>query len=336
VTHASGTRPTLPVEIVRERVARFASSKVAVLGDCMLDRYFWGEVERISPEAPVPVVHVYRRSRRLGGAANVAANLAALGAAAEVISVRGEDREGRELARMLERRGISSEGLIASADRETTEKIRIIARNQQVVRADFESDDPIEGDVRSRLYARAKALADDFDGLVISDYGKGVVVEAELAGVVSAWRKRGKPVLVDPHIPHFAWYRGVTVITPNAREAQASAGIDFRKGRDPAEAAFEVVGQMGLDALLVTRGEEGMSLYYSGAGRRQVHIPTVAKEVFDVTGAGDTVISVLAIALASGADMMEGVILANQAAGEVIKEVGTSTLSAQELVAAFE
>lgn len=336
MTHASGTRPTLSVDIVRERVARFASSKVAVMGDCMLDRYFWGEVERISPEAPVPVVHVHRRSRRLGGAANVAANLAALGASAEVISVRGEDREGRELARMLEKRGISSQGLIASADRETTEKIRIIARNQQVVRADFESDDPIHGDVRSRLYARAQALAADFDALVISDYGKGVVVETELAGVVSAWRKRGKPVLVDPHIPHFAWYRGVTVITPNAREAQQSAGIDFRKGRDPAEAAFEVVARMGLDALLVTRGEEGMSLYYSGAGRRQVHIPTVAKEVFDVTGAGDTVISVLAIALASGADMMEGVILANQAAGEVIKEVGTSTLSAQELVAAFE
>ena len=143
-------------------------------------------------------------------------------------------------------------------------------------------------------------------------------------------------MLVDPHIPHFAWYHGVTVITPNAREAQQSAGIDFRKGNDPAERAFAVVKQMELDVLLVTRGEDGMSLYYSGAPKRQAHIPTVAKEVFDVTGAGDTVISVLAAALASGADMMEGVILANQAAGEVIKEVGTSTLSAQDLVAAFE
>jgi D-beta-D-heptose 7-phosphate kinase/D-beta-D-heptose 1-phosphate adenosyltransferase len=326
----------LPVEIVRERVARFASTRVAVLGDSMLDRYFWGEVERISPEAPVPVVRVSRRSRRLGGAANVAANLAALGAAAEVISVRGEDREGRELARMLEKRGISARGLVASADRETTEKVRIIARNQQVVRADFETDDPVEGEARSLIYGRARALASEFDALVISDYGKGVVVEAELGDVVKAWRKSGKPVLVDPHIPHFGWYRGVTVITPNAREAQLSAGIDFRKGHDPADSAFEVIRQMGLDALLVTRGEDGMSLYYSGADRRQAHIPTVAKEVFDVTGAGDTVISVLAVALASGADMMEGVILANQAAGEVIKEVGTSTLSARELVAAFQ
>jgi D-beta-D-heptose 7-phosphate kinase/D-beta-D-heptose 1-phosphate adenosyltransferase len=336
MTQAFRTRPTLPVDIVRERVARFSAAKVAVLGDVMLDRYFWGEVERISPEAPVPVVRVSRRSRRLGGAANVAANLAALGAAAEVISVRGEDREGREVVHMLERRGISPQGLIAARGRETTEKVRIIARNQQVVRADFECDDPVEGDVRARIYARAKAMASEYHALVISDYGKGVVVEGELAEVVSAWRKRGRPVLVDPHIPHFAWYRGATVVTPNAREAQLSAGIDFRRGHDPSDTAFDVVRRMELDALLVTRGEDGMSLYYSGADRRQAHIPTVAKEVFDVTGAGDTVISVLAVALASGADMMESVILANQAAGEVIKEVGTSTLSAAELVAAFE
>lgn len=336
MTHISRAKATLPVDTVRERVARFASSRVVVLGDTMLDRYFWGDVERISPEAPVPVVRVNRRSRRLGGAANVAANLAALGARAEVISVRGDDREGRELVGMLERRGISADGLITEAGRETTEKVRIIARHQQVVRADFESDDAIAGDVRSEIYARANALADTFDALVISDYGKGVVVEEDLRTLVSAWRKRKKPVLVDPHIPHFAWYHGVTVITPNSREAQLSTGIDFRKGNDPADAAFEVVRRMDLEALLVTRGEDGMSLYYSGSERRQAHIPTVAKEVFDVTGAGDTVIGVLAASLASGAEMMEGVILANQAAGEVIKEVGTSTLSAQELIAAFE
>jgi rfaE bifunctional protein kinase chain/domain len=336
VSHPSRTPPTLPVDQVRARVARFAAAKVAVLGDLMLDRYFWGDVERISPEAPVPVVRVSRRSRRLGGAANVAANLSALGATAEVVSVRGDDREGREVVRMLDRRGISSDGLFAAPGRETTEKVRIIARNQQVVRADFESDDPVDGDVRARIYERALSLADKFDALVVSDYGKGVLIKENLREVVKAWRQRGKPVLVDPHIPHFAWYNGVTVITPNAREALMSSGIDFRKGHDPADEAFEVVARMELDALLVTRGEDGMSLYYGGATRRQVHIPTVAKEVFDVTGAGDTVIGVLALALASGADMMEGVILANQAAGEVIKEVGTSTLSAQQLVAAFE
>jgi len=336
MTHVSRARPTLPVAAVRERVARFASVKVAVLGDVMLDRYFWGDVERISPEAPVPVVRVGRRSRRLGGAANVAANLAALGATAEVVSVRGDDREGREVVAMLDKRGIASHGLIAEVGRETTEKVRIIARHQQVVRADFECDDPVSGDVCAKIYARVRELMDSCDALVVSDYGKGVVVEAHLREIVAAWRGRGKPVLVDPHIPHFAWYEGATVITPNTREAQQSAGIDFRKGNDPADLAFDVVRRMRLDALLVTRGEDGMSLYYSGTENRQVHIPTVAKEVFDVTGAGDTVISVLAAALASGADMMEGVILANQAAGEVIKEVGTSTLSAHRLVAAFE
>jgi len=339
VSHPSRTRPTLPAERVREYVGRFASARVAVLGDVMLDRYFWGDVERISPEAPVPVVRVSRRSRRLGGAANVAANLRALGTASEVISVRGEDREGREIVRMLERRGISPSGLVAAPGRRTTEKVRIIARHQQVVRADFECDDPVDGEVKTRIYERAVSLSSSFDALVVSDYGKGVVIEDGLREVIAAWRRRGKPVLVDPHVPHFAWYARATVITPNAREAQLSTGIDFRKGNDPTAMAFEVVRRMDLDALLVTRGEDGMSLYYNRAGktdRDEVHIPTVAKEVFDVTGAGDTVISVLAAALAGGVDLLDGVILANQAAGEVIKEVGTSTLSAQDLIAAFE
>jgi D-beta-D-heptose 7-phosphate kinase/D-beta-D-heptose 1-phosphate adenosyltransferase len=342
LSHPPRTRPSLPVGQVRTYVNGFTSARVAVLGDVMLDRYFWGEVERISPEAPVPVVRVTRRSRRLGGAANVAANLRALGASAEVVSVRGADREGRELSRMLERRGIETAGLVESPGRATTKKVRIIARHQQVVRADFESDDPVDGDARRAIYDRALALADRCDALVVSDYGKGVVVEAEFRELVTRWRARKKPVLVDPHVPHFAWYRGVTVITPNAREANQSVGVDYRKGNDPAALAFDVVRRMELDALLVTRGEDGMSLYTrDGApaprgGERQVHIPTVAKEVFDVTGAGDTVISVLAAALATGVDIVDGVIMANQAAGEVIKELGTSTLSAAELIAAFE
>jgi D-beta-D-heptose 7-phosphate kinase/D-beta-D-heptose 1-phosphate adenosyltransferase len=328
---------------VRRYVDRFASARVAVLGDLMLDRYFWGDVDRISPEAPVPVVRVNRRSRRLGGAANVAANLRALGATVEVVAVRGDDREGREVVRMLERRGIATGGVVVESGRETTEKVRIIARHQQVVRADFESEEPVGGEARERLYQRALSLSESFDALVVSDYGKGVVLEPDLREVLAAWRGRGRPVLVDPHVPHFPWYHGATVVTPNAREALLSAGIDFRRGNDPAATAFEVVQRMELDALLVTRGEDGMSLYYysggpahaSGPVGEAVHIPTVAKEVFDVTGAGDTVISVLALALAAGADMVDGVVMANQAAGEVIKEVGTSTLSAAELIAAF-
>lgn len=318
---------------VRRHVERFASAKVVVLGDVMLDRYFWGDVERISPEAPVPIVHVTRRSRRLGGAANVAANLRALGVESEVVSVRGSDREGREIARMLSRRGIGSEGLVEAPGRTTTEKVRIIARSQQVVRADFETEDAVDGTARRTIYDRVRSLAATADALVISDYGKGVVLEDELADVIAAWRSRKKPVLVDPHVPHFEWYRGVTVVTPNTREAQLAAGLDYRKGKDPSAAVFDVVERMELEALLVTRGEDGMSLYYGD--RQEVHIPTVAKHVFDVTGAGDTVISVLAAGLATGTDLVDAVVMANTAAGEVIKEVGTSTLSAEELIAAF-
>jgi len=319
---------------VRRYVERFASAKVVVLGDVMLDRYFWGDVERISPEAPVPIVHVTRKSRRLGGAANVAANLRALGLASEVASVRGSDREGREIARMLLRRDIGSEGLVEAPGRTTTEKVRIIARSQQVVRADFETDDAVDGFARRAIYDRVRALSATADALVISDYGKGVVLEDELAGVIAAWRKRGKPVLVDPHVPHFEWYRGVTVVTPNTREALLAAGVDYRKGKHPSAAVFDVVKRMELEALLVTRGEDGMSLYYGD--RQEVHIPTVAKHVFDVTGAGDTVISVLAAGLATKADLVDAVVMANAAAGEVIKEVGTSTLSAEALIAAFQ
>jgi rfaE bifunctional protein kinase chain/domain len=334
LSHAPGTRPSLPVERVRRYVEAFASASVAVLGDVMLDRYFWGDAERISPEAPVPVVHVTRRSKRLGGAANVAANLRALGIAVDLLAVKGADREGRELARMLDRRGIGTDGIVDAPGRHTTEKVRIIARNQQVVRADFETEDAIEGDAVGAVYERARELAARADALVISDYGKGVAVEAPLREIISEWRRRGKPVLVDPHVPHFAWYQGVTVITPNAREVHAATGIDYRKGNDPKALAFDVVRRMGLEALLVTRGEDGMSLYYGEAG--EVHIPTVAKQVFDVTGAGDTVIGVLAAGLATGANLVDAVVMANQAAGEVIKEIGTSTLSGEHLVAAFE
>ena len=328
------TRPIVSRESARRHVARFKNAHVVVLGDVMLDRYFWGDVERISPEAPVPIVHVTRKSRRLGGAANVAANLRALGVRSEVASVRGSDREGREIARMLTRRGIGGEGLVECPGRTTTEKVRIIARSQQVVRADFETDDAVDGTTCRAVYDRVRALASTADALVISDYGKGVVIESEIGDVIAEWRARAKPVLVDPHVPHFEWYRGVTVITPNTREALQAAAIDYRKGKNPSATAFEALRRMHLDALLVTRGEDGMSLYYGE--RQEVHIPTVAKHVFDVTGAGDTVISVLAAGLATQVDLIDAVVMANTAAGEVIKEVGTSTLTADELVAAFE
>lgn len=325
--------PHLSREQVESFVTRFAKSRVTVLGDVMLDRYFWGDVERISPEAPVPIVHVTRRSKRLGGAANVAANLRELGLDVAVVGVTGKDRAGEGLRGVLVEHGIDANGLVAHDEVETTEKVRIIARNQQVVRADFESDDAIDDSVRAHLLDALSAEAARSGALVVSDYGKGVLAEHMLRDVIALWRRAGKHVLVDPHVPHFRWYRGASVITPNTREANLAAGIDFRKGREPSTPAFAVIKELELEALLVTRGEEGMSLFTNDG--RQVHVPTVAKEVYDVTGAGDTVISVLAAALSTGVELVDGVVIANQAAGEVVKEVGTTTITADALIRTF-
>jgi D-beta-D-heptose 7-phosphate kinase/D-beta-D-heptose 1-phosphate adenosyltransferase len=325
--------PRLDAARAASFVRGFAKARVAVLGDVMLDRYFWGDVDRISPEAPVPVVRVTRRSARLGGAANVAANLRALGASVDLCGILGDDREAEEFVELAGGLGVATEGLLAVAGRETTEKVRIIARSQQVVRADFESDVAPDDAVTRRLCDALVRLADACDALVISDYGKGVVTRSMLAEVIGAWRQAGRVVLVDPHVPHFEWYRGASVITPNTREASQATGIAFHAEPPPTREALDLVERMGLDALLVTRGEHGMSLYQ--AGGVEMHIPTVAREVYDVTGAGDTVIGVLAAALASGVGIEDGMVLANTAAGEVVKEVGTTTLSMEQFVAIF-
>ena len=326
--------PRLDRRTVEKYVERFAKARVTVLGDVMLDRYFWGEVDRISPEAPVPVVRVTRRSARLGGAANVAANLRALGASVRLSGITGDDREASELRELVDQQGIDANGLVADPGRETTEKVRIIARNQQVVRADFESVDRVGSEAAERIFEDARTRVESSDALVISDYGKGLLREEALCELISLWRRADKVVLVDPHVPHFGWYRGATAVTPNAREAAQATGISFDDRVTASEGAFAVLREMELEALLVTRGEHGMSLYHGERG--EVHIPTVAKEVYDVTGAGDTVISVLSLALATGAGMVEGVVMANAAAGWVVREVGTSALHASDLITLFD
>jgi len=314
-------------------VRAFEGVRVAVLGDVMLDRYFWGDVERISPEAPVPVVRVTKRSARAGGAANVAANLRELGVDVVLGGVTGKDREADELRMLLEGRGVDCAHVIAEAGRETTAKVRIIARNQQVVRADFETERKPDAVSNRGLVEEFIALAPSCGALVLSDYGKGVLHEPLLGEVIAAWKSAGRPVLVDPHVEHFGWYRGATIATPNAREAARATGIRFGAGVPPIAEVNDAVARAGIDALLVTRGEHGMSLYASG---EQTHIPAVAREVYDVTGAGDTVIGVLAAGLATGAKLVDSVVLANAAAGEVVREVGTSALSARDLVSHFD
>jgi rfaE bifunctional protein kinase chain/domain len=323
--------------LTRDRVAgyleRFASARVAVLGDVMLDRYFWGRVDRISPEAPVPVVRVTGRSSRLGGAANVAANLHSLGTRVTLVSVAGDDAAGVELERLVKEHGIDNGALVIESGRHTTEKVRIIAQHQQVVRADFETAAAPGAGTRERITCELLDIAGLFDALVVSDYGKGVVEEESLQRIIRGWRSNRKPVLVDPHIGHFRWYRGATIITPNTKEASSFYGVDLDSQEKFTSVGFRMREELELDSLLITRGEEGMSLYLED--RKQIDIPTVATEVYDVTGAGDTVISVLAAGFASGVPLVDAVVIANQAAGEVIKDLGTSAIAKDRLVNSF-
>lgn len=328
--------PRLTRKRVQEYARQFAGARISVLGDVMLDRYFWGDVDRISPEAPVPVVRVTRRSEQLGGAANVARNLRALDVEVRIAGVTGDDRESGEVRSLLAEHGIDAGDLLEVPGRETTEKVRIIARNQQVVRADFESDDAISDGAKQRLFDAVSLHAKDCDAFLISDYGKGVVSRDFLHELIAVWRDGGKPVLVDPHVGHFPWYRGATVITPNVREALAGSSLPPGTRDVTTEGAFRIREELQLKALLVTRGERGMSLYYGDGQRQEIHIPTVAKEVYDVTGAGDTVIGVLAAALATGVDIVDAVVMANQAAGEVVKEVGTTAVTRDALTKAFD
>ncbi len=311
-------------------VERFDGRSIAVLGDVMVDRYLWGRVERISPEAPVPVVEVDRESSSLGGAGNVAANLAALGAVPSLIAVCGDDAEGRALAEALSSRGVRAGGLIADASRPTTVKTRIIAHSQQVVRADREARGDVSGAVLERFRETLARELAEAEALVVSDYGKGVVHPGTLEAALGAARRRGIPVCVDPKESHIDAYKGVTILTPNQHEAGYVQG---RRIVD--EASLEEVGwglQQRLDAaaLLITRGAQGMSLFERGGAH--THLPTVAREVYDVTGAGDTVVSLVALSLAAGADFVSACRLANHAAGLVIREVGTATCTREALL----
>jgi D-beta-D-heptose 7-phosphate kinase/D-beta-D-heptose 1-phosphate adenosyltransferase len=314
-------------------IDRFGSTRVLVLGDVMLDRYFWGQVDRISPEAPVPIVRVNRRSARLGGAANVAANLRAVGVQVTVAGAIGDDRAGDEVRSLLEEQGIGGDGLVVTAGGETTEKVRIIAQSQQVVRADFESEPDESKKRNAEALSRVSEKWEGYDALVISDYGKGVLGEAYLGELIHRWRREGKPVLVDPHVGHFRWYRGASIVTPNAKEAASYFGATVHRDQLLESFGFRMREELDLEALLITRGEEGMSLFLKGDER--IQIPTDAKEVYDVTGAGDTVIGILAAAIACGAPIVDAVILANRAAGEVVKEVGTTAITRDRLLTAF-
>lgn len=315
-------------------VDRFPRGRVLVLGDVMVDEYVWGTVSRISPEAPVPVVAVRSETVKVGGAGNVATNIAALGGRVRVVGVVGNDAAGERLSHELAQAGVNGDGLVVDPARPTTVKSRVVAGSQHVVRFDRESDAPLGAAVRAQLLARVREALPDAACLLISDYAKGVVSPALVRQVLAAARRRGTPVAVDPKVQHVPLFRGVGVITPNHHEAAAAAGILVRSEADLVRVGQRLLTRLKAKAVLITRGEHGMSLFE--AGKPVTHIPTFAREVYDVTGAGDTVMAGLSLALAAGAGMRDAAVLANCAAGVVVGKRGTATVSRDELRAALE
>lgn len=307
-------------------LARVPAARVLVAGDVMLDRYWFGEVSRISPEAPVPVVHVQRTEERPGGAANVARGVAALGGQVRLVSVVGQDEAGQSLVRLLERERVHA-SLLADPALDTTVKLRVVGRQQQLVRVDFENT-PNHEVLASQLQTFLDALP-DCDVVILSDYGKGGL--AHIGQMIAACRAAGKPVLVDPKGDDYARYQGATLLTPNRSEFRQVAGA-WRDEADLADRAQALRDQLGLQALLVTRSEEGMSLFQDGA---PLHVPALAREVYDVSGAGDTVIATLALMVAAGAGLELAMRLANLAASIVVGKLGTATVAAAELAGAL-
>jgi D-beta-D-heptose 7-phosphate kinase/D-beta-D-heptose 1-phosphate adenosyltransferase len=317
-----------------ELVENMANRRIVVLGDLMLDEFVWGDVTRISPEAPVPVVDIRRESVHLGGAANVLANLISLGAKGSVVGVTGEDAAGSRLRDAIVECNQEQprDYLVMDHARPSTVKTRIIAHNQLVVRADRENRKSVNGQVEQKLIEVLSTALTDADALVISDYDKGVVTRRILSSILPLAYER-VPVLVDPKIRNFVNYRPATLITPNHHEALRMTNLEEDSDAALSEAARAIRTQLACDAVLITRGDRGMLLLDQSG--EPVYVETAAREVYDVTGAGDTVIATLAAALAAGASMLEAAHLANHAAGIVVGKVGTATATSTELLSSF-
>jgi len=305
--------------------------RVAVLGDAMLDVYLRGDVERISPEAPVPVVRVRERRHALGGAGNVAQNVRAVGAMCDLVAAIGDDMAGQHLRGMLEAIG-AHVGSLVTVDRPTTTKTRIVARSQQVVRVDEEEDGDLDGAEVDRLLTAVRRAVDDAHALVLEDYNKGVLVPSVIEAAMQAARGRGIPIVVDPKYRNFFLYRGATIFKPNRRELEAALGaaVDL----EHAEALPATFARLGVEHLLLTLGEHGMALV--SAGGEIERVPTAAREVYDVVGAGDTVTAYLALILGAGGSALEAAVIANYAAGVEVGKLGAATVSAEEVIEAYD
>jgi D-beta-D-heptose 7-phosphate kinase/D-beta-D-heptose 1-phosphate adenosyltransferase len=319
-------------ERARALVASLAGPRVLVVGDVMLDEFLWGRVSRISPEAPVPVVRVENDSYHVGGAGNVAANVRSLGGRAVLAGVVGVDAAAERVRSAVAEAGIEPR-LVAERGRPTTVKTRIVAHHQQVVRADREEAADVGPATAAALRAALREELPGCAAVVLSDYEKGVVTAAMLGWLLPLARRHRVPVLVDPKLRHFARYRGVTLVTPNQLEAEQATGLRLDDDRAAEQAATAILRRLRCRAVLVTRGERGMTLLETGS--EPLHVPAAAREVFDVTGAGDTVIATVALAVAAGATLAEAALAANAAAGVVVGKLGTAQVSPGELVEAL-
>ncbi|MDR0820577.1 MAG: D-glycero-beta-D-manno-heptose-7-phosphate kinase [Endomicrobium sp.] len=311
-------------------ISLFKKQTILIVGDTMIDKFVWGEVKRISPESPVPVVDVIKETETLGGAANVANNITSLGAKAFIVSAIGGDIAGRSLIEMFLQKGINPDYLVCDLQRPTIIKTRIIAANQQVVRVDKELKGFFEHHTESKIIKNIEKLMPETNAVIISDYGKGVISSKVLKRTIFLARKYKIPITVDPKTEHFKKYRKVTTITPNEKEAIGGMNAkNIKTDEDITVLGRKILKALNSDSVLITRGEKGMILVQTD--NRVKNIPARAKEIYDVTGAGDTVISVMTLALAAKADLVSAVEVANFAAGIVVGKVGTATINLREL-----
>ena len=319
-------------DILKAHIDRFSCAKVFVIGDIIMDRYVWGDVSRISPEAPVPVVDVKMENGMLGGAANVIRNITALGAKPVLCGVVGNDETGQEILSEIKQMRLKSDGIVTEKGRITGVKTRVVANNQQVVRFDRESREEISPASIGEILAYIEKNLTEIDAIVISDYGKGVISEKIMNGLttlIGPPPRRSVILSVDPKTGSFEHYQGVDIITPNHHEAGLFCGMEIFDEKTLLQAGKTMLEQLHCRSVLITQGKDGMTLFEKGG--KITHIPTVAKKVFDVTGAGDTVIGTISLALAAGLDLKSAAILSNFAAGIVVGEVGTSAVNAKDL-----
>lgn len=315
---------------IKRIVSNFRDKNILVIGDLILDEFIWGKVSRISPEAPVPVVWVKSESFMPGGASNVANNINSLGGRAHMVGVVGKDDRAGILRGELGHRGVNVDGVFSDAERPTILKTRVIAHQQQVVRIDKEKVDPIHESTIKKIVSFVENVIDDMDGIVIEDYGKGLISPALLNKIVPLAKKKGKIIAVDPKEEHFSYYKGVTVLTPNEHEAARAVRYEIKDDATLKKAGFDLLGKLKARVILLTLGENGMMVFEQGKAPKKIE--TIAQEVYDVSGAGDTVAATFTLSLISGANTIQAAHIANCAAGIVVGKVGVALATQDEVV----